>query len=71
MNAKIERVNKDIDKTKEKISEQQARLRDNTAKRGNKYDLSDHILVVAPHEGLVSSEIWLDCRKKLLSNACF
>jgi hypothetical protein len=42
-----------------------------TAKRGNKYDLSDHILVVAPHEGLVSSETWLDCRKKLLSNACF
>jgi len=28
MNAKIERVNKEIDKTKEKISEQQARLRD-------------------------------------------
>lgn len=28
MNAKIERVNKDIDKTKEKISEFQARLRD-------------------------------------------
>ena len=28
MNAKIERVNKEIDKTKEKINEQQARLRD-------------------------------------------
>lgn len=28
MNAKIERVNKDIDKTKEKINEFQARLRD-------------------------------------------
>lgn len=28
MNAKIERVNKDIDKTKEKISEFQARLRE-------------------------------------------
>ena len=28
MNAKIERVNKDIDKTKEKISEFQTRLRD-------------------------------------------
>lgn len=28
MNAKIERVNKDIDKTKDKISEYQARLRE-------------------------------------------
>jgi hypothetical protein len=33
--------------------------------------LKDHILVVAPHEGLVSSETWLACRKKLLKNTCF
>ena len=31
-------------------------------------DLKDHILVLAPHEGLVSSETWLACRKKLMSN---
>jgi len=41
-----------------------------TAKRSNKYDLSDHILVVAPHDGFVHSEVWLDCRMKLLSNTC-
>ena len=40
-------------------------------KRGNKYDLSDHILVVAPHEGLIHSEIWLDCRRKLMNNTDF
>jgi len=30
--------------------------------------LKDQILVVAPHEGLVSSDIWLQCRKKLIGN---
>ena len=30
--------------------------------------LADQILVIAPHEGLVSSETWLRCRKKLMSN---
>jgi len=34
-------------------------------------DLKDQILVLAPHEGLVSSETWLTVRKKLLSNAAF
>ena len=34
-------------------------------------DLKDQILVVAPHEGLVSSETWLACRKKLLGNTSF
>jgi uncharacterized protein YjbI with pentapeptide repeats len=34
-------------------------------------DLKDQILVVAPHEGLVSSETWLAVRRKLLSNANF
>ena len=34
-------------------------------------DLRDQILVIAPHEGLVSSETWLTVRKKLLSNAAF
>jgi uncharacterized protein YjbI with pentapeptide repeats len=33
--------------------------------------LKDHILVVAPHEGLVSSETWLACRKKLVGNTSF
>jgi len=31
----------------------------------------DHILVLAPHEGLVSSETWLACRKKLMNNSAF
>jgi len=34
-------------------------------------NLKDHILVIAPHEGLVSSETWLACRKKLLTNKTF
>jgi len=34
-------------------------------------DLRDQILVLAPHEGLVSSETWLTVRKKLLSNTDF
>ena len=39
-----------------------------TSKR---WSLQDQIFVVAPHEGLVSSDIWLACRKKLLSNVDF
>lgn len=35
------------------------------------YNLKDHILVVAPHEGIVSSDLWLQCRKRLLSNSGF
>jgi organic radical activating enzyme len=31
----------------------------------------DHILVLAPHEGIVSSETWLACRKKLMNNKVF
>ena len=34
-------------------------------------DLKDQILVLAPHEGIVSSQTWLAVRKKLLSNAGF
>jgi len=34
-------------------------------------DLKDQILVVAPREGLVSSEMWLAVRKKLLNKACY
>ena len=41
------------------------------ADRGSRDDLTDHILVVAPHDGLVSSETWLTCRKKLMSNVDF
>ena len=32
-------------------------------------NLRDQILVVAPHEGLVSSDIWLACRRKLMGNS--
>ena len=34
-------------------------------------ELNGHILVVAPHEGFISSETWLACRKKLLTNKSF
>jgi len=33
--------------------------------------LKDQILVVAPHEGIISSETWLACRKKLMNNKTF
>ena len=36
-----------------------------------KVSLRGHTLVIAPHEGLVSAEIWLACRKKLMNNAAF
>lgn len=32
------------------------------------YNLKDHIPVIATHEGIVSSDLWLQCRKRLLSN---
>lgn len=38
--------------------------------RKNKH-LKDQILVVAPSEGLVSSDTWLRCRKKLMANSTF
>ncbi|MDD7220258.1 MAG: recombinase family protein [Clostridia bacterium] len=31
-------------------------------------NLKGHMLVVAPHEGLVSSELWLSCRIKIMGN---
>jgi len=31
----------------------------------------DHILVVAPHEGIIPSDTWLACRKKLMKNSDF
>jgi hypothetical protein len=34
-------------------------------------NLKDQIVVIAPHEGIVSSELWLACRKKLMTNATF
>jgi len=34
-------------------------------------NLKDQILVIAPHEGLVSSDLWLTVRKKLMSNKSF
>lgn len=37
----------------------------------NNYNLKDHILVIAPHEGIVSSDLWLRCRKRLLTNSGF
>ena len=34
-------------------------------------NFKDHILVVGPHEGLVSSDIWLKCRKRLMGNTSY
>src|SRR5574344_1872750 len=31
-------------------------------------DLTDQMLVLAPHEGIVPSDTWLTCRKKLMNN---
>lgn len=39
---------------------------DNTNRKT--WDLEGQNLVIAPHKGFISSEIWLTCRKKLLSN---
>ena len=33
--------------------------------------LKNQILVIAPHEALISSETWLKCRKKLMTNTTF
>jgi len=39
---------------------------------GNKnVSAKGHILVIAPHEGLVSPDTWLTCRKKLMNNTAF
>ena len=41
------------------------------ATESKKAGLKDHTLVIAPHEGLVSSDIWLACRKKMMNNMKF
>ena len=40
-------------------------------KGDTKHNLQGHTLVMAPSEGLVSSELWLKCRKKILANASY
>ena len=37
-------------------------------KPSKKNDLKDQMLVLAPHEGIVPSDTWLTCRKKLMNN---
>ncbi|MEE0224180.1 MAG: recombinase family protein, partial [Acutalibacteraceae bacterium] len=37
-------------------------------KASKKNDLKDQMLVLAPHEGIIPSDIWLACRKKLMNN---
>ncbi len=37
-------------------------------KASKKNDLKDQMLMLAPHEGIVPSDIWLACRKKLMNN---
>ena len=41
------------------------------ATQSKKATMRGHTLVIAPHEGLVSSETWLTCRKKLMGNMAF
>ena len=41
------------------------------AAESKKASINGHTLVIAPHEGLISSETWLTCRKKLLNNTRF
>lgn len=38
------------------------------AKNDKLHDLKGQMLVLAPHEGIVSSDIWLQCRTKLMKN---
>jgi len=41
------------------------------ARESKKASLKGHTLVIAPHEGLVSSDTWLACRKKMMNNMAF
>ena len=43
-------------------------IRGRDAQTDKLQNLKGHMLVVAPHEGLVSSEQWLNCRIKLMRN---
>ena len=36
-----------------------------------KGSIKDHILVLAPHEGIITYDLWLACRRKLLKNKKF
>ena len=37
----------------------------------SKFHLHDKILVPSPHEGIVPSDLWLKCRKKMISNQTY
>lgn len=45
-----------------------ASTRRTQGRRKRKHNLKDQMLVLAPHEGIVPSETWLACRKKLMNN---
>lgn len=36
-----------------------------------KHNLQGHTLVLAPHEGIIPSELWLKCRRKILTNKSY
>ena len=42
--------------------------RDGDGKKRKQYDLKDREVVIAPHEGVIDSELWLACRVKLMKN---
>ncbi|MCI7812708.1 MAG: recombinase family protein [Robinsoniella sp.] len=41
---------------------------DGDRKKRKQYDLKDREVVVAPHEGIIDSDIWLVCRRKIMKN---
>jgi hypothetical protein len=34
-------------------------------------DLRDKVLIPSPHEGIIPSDLWLKCRKKLMANPAY
>ncbi|MDL2215692.1 recombinase family protein, partial [Ruminococcaceae bacterium OttesenSCG-928-N02] len=45
--------------------------RGRNAETGKHQSLKEQLLVLAPHEGIISSDLWLKCRRKLLGNVNF
>ena len=42
--------------------------RDGDEKKRKQYDLRDREVVIAPHEGIIDSDVWLKCRMKIMRN---
>ena len=46
-------------------------FRNKNIPRQSKFHFEDKILVPSPHEGLIASDIWLKCRKKMMLNQSY